>query len=212
MFKDCTISIDTINTIIPNQVIQDYLGYQSIDSVKKNQFRTILAPNRYLPFYNTYLPLYKDCSSSQLKPAQPAQPAKQANSMSSSKSDSSSSSSSNQHKTYSPTQSMANPGMNYWVRSASPTQSTRRNAAGRGLFSGLQDTKHYNVDSGWAGRQVVEDGANSQSWPVLGWWAGYVCLFFSCSFFLIEESRADALVISGFFLVENKWCEDLNRR
>lgn len=28
--------------------------------------------------------------------------------------------------------------------------------AGRGLFAGLQDTKNYNVESGWAKRSNVE--------------------------------------------------------
>ncbi|OKL58589.1 hypothetical protein UA08_06083 [Talaromyces atroroseus] len=77
---------------------------------------------------------------------------------------------SDSHKNYSPTQSMVNPGMNYWVRSNSPTQSTRRNAAGRGLFSGLQDVKHYNVEGGWAGRQVVDDGQSS--W--FGWLGSFI--------------------------------------
>jgi hypothetical protein len=86
------------------------------------------------------------------------------------------SSSSSQHKNYDPTQSMANPGMNYWVRSNSPTQSTRRNAAGRGLFSGLQDTKHYNVDGGWAGRHVVDEDVHGNNSSLLGWFSGYVPL------------------------------------
>lgn len=85
----------------------------------------------------------------------------------------SSTSTSSQHKNYSPTQSMANPGMNYWVRS-NPTQSTRRNAAGRGLFSGLQDTKHYNVDGGWAGRHVVDEDVHGGNSSLLGWFSGYV--------------------------------------
>ncbi|KAL1993253.1 hypothetical protein VTN49DRAFT_3202 [Thermomyces lanuginosus] len=33
---------------------------------------------------------------------------------------------------------------NYWVRD--PSTPARRNAAGRGLFSGLQDMKRYNVE------------------------------------------------------------------
>lgn len=69
---------------------------------------------------------------------------------------------------------MANPGMNYWVRSNSPTQSTRRNAAGRGLFSGLQDTKHYNVDGGWAGRHVVDEDRHANNGSLFGWFSGYV--------------------------------------
>lgn len=32
----------------------------------------------------------------------------------------------------------------------------QHNTAGRGLFAGLQDTKHYNVDSGWAKRSTAE--------------------------------------------------------
>ncbi|KUL86464.1 hypothetical protein ZTR_08097 [Talaromyces verruculosus] len=85
-------------------------------------------------------------------------------------------SSSSQHKNYDPTQSMANPGMNYWVRSNSPTQSTRRNAAGRGLFSGLQDTKHYNVDGGWAGRHVVDEDRHENNGSLFGWFSGYASL------------------------------------
>ncbi|KAJ5971355.1 uncharacterized protein N7479_001273 [Penicillium vulpinum] len=42
-------------------------------------------------------------------------------------------------------------GADYWVR-ASATQH-RRATAGRGLFAGLQDVKHYNVDHGWARRK-----------------------------------------------------------
>lgn len=64
--------------------------------------------------------------------------------------------------------------MNYWVRSNSPTQSTRRNAAGRGLFSGLQDTKHYNVDGGWAGRHVVDEDRHANNGSLFGWFSGYV--------------------------------------
>jgi hypothetical protein len=40
----------------------------------------------------------------------------------------------------------------YWVRDA--TTNTRRRASGRGMFSGLQDVKHYNVEHGWARRDV----------------------------------------------------------
>ncbi|KAJ5290947.1 hypothetical protein N7478_000198 [Penicillium angulare] len=41
-------------------------------------------------------------------------------------------------------------GADYWVR----TQQEHRHAtAGRGLFAGLQDVKHYNVDQGWARRK-----------------------------------------------------------
>lgn len=74
---------------------------------------------------------------------------------------------------------MVNPGMNYWVRTNSPTQSARRNASGRGLFSGLQDVKHYNVEGGWAGRQVVDDGQSS--W--FGWIGRFVFLF---GFFVLD--------------------------
>ncbi|KAE8552239.1 hypothetical protein EYB25_006133 [Talaromyces marneffei] len=80
-----------------------------------------------------------------------------------------------QQQHHSPTESMANPGINYWVRSTSPTQGTRRHAAGRGLFSGLQDMKHYNVDGGWAGRHVVDEdvhGHNNAS--LLGWLSGFI--------------------------------------
>ncbi|KAJ5766187.1 uncharacterized protein N7511_003803 [Penicillium nucicola] len=44
-------------------------------------------------------------------------------------------------------------GADYWVRSA---QEHRRATAGRGLFAGLQDTKHYNVESGWARRKSTD--------------------------------------------------------
>jgi hypothetical protein len=40
----------------------------------------------------------------------------------------------------------------HWVRDA--TTNTRRRASGRGMFSGLQDVKHYNVEHGWARRDV----------------------------------------------------------
>ncbi|KAJ5999993.1 hypothetical protein N7481_000402 [Penicillium waksmanii] len=42
-------------------------------------------------------------------------------------------------------------GADYWVRN--PDKEHRRSTAGRGLFAGLQDTKHYNVDHGWARRK-----------------------------------------------------------
>ncbi|KAJ5591908.1 uncharacterized protein N7459_002277, partial [Penicillium hispanicum] len=40
-------------------------------------------------------------------------------------------------------------GADYWVRNK---EEHRRATAGRGLFAGLQDVKHYNVDHGWARR------------------------------------------------------------
>ncbi|KAJ5855875.1 uncharacterized protein N7529_009819 [Penicillium soppii] len=42
-------------------------------------------------------------------------------------------------------------GADYWVRKSATEH--RRPTAGRGLFAGLQDTKHYNVESGWARRK-----------------------------------------------------------
>ncbi|OQE91112.1 hypothetical protein PENNAL_c0010G00767 [Penicillium nalgiovense] len=42
-------------------------------------------------------------------------------------------------------------GADYWVRNSA--QEHRRATAGRGLFAGLQDVKHYNVDHGWARRK-----------------------------------------------------------
>ncbi|KAJ5124871.1 uncharacterized protein N7515_008696 [Penicillium bovifimosum] len=45
-------------------------------------------------------------------------------------------------------------GADYWVRSAAEH---RRATAGRGLFSGLQDVKHYNVDHGWARRKSTDE-------------------------------------------------------
>ncbi|CDM33050.1 hypothetical protein DTO013E5_5755 [Penicillium roqueforti] len=41
-------------------------------------------------------------------------------------------------------------GADYWVRNG---QEHRRATGGRGLFAGLQDVKHYNVDHGWARRK-----------------------------------------------------------
>ncbi|EAW15238.1 uncharacterized protein ACLA_059000 [Aspergillus clavatus NRRL 1] len=41
-------------------------------------------------------------------------------------------------------------GADLWVRSGAER---RRPTAGRGLFAGLQDVKHYNVDHGWAKRK-----------------------------------------------------------
>ncbi|KKK23715.1 hypothetical protein AOCH_006791, partial [Aspergillus ochraceoroseus] len=38
-------------------------------------------------------------------------------------------------------------GADLWVRSG--TKPHRHPTAGRGLFAGLQDVKHYNVESGW---------------------------------------------------------------
>ncbi|KAL1965779.1 hypothetical protein VTN77DRAFT_5100 [Rasamsonia byssochlamydoides] len=43
-------------------------------------------------------------------------------------------------------------GSNRWIRD--PASQKRRSASGRGMFSGLQDVKHYNVDHGWAKRDV----------------------------------------------------------
>lgn len=40
-------------------------------------------------------------------------------------------------------------GADLWVRSGTER---RHPTAGRGLFAGLQDVKHYNVDHGWAKR------------------------------------------------------------
>ncbi|KAF7128691.1 hypothetical protein CNMCM5793_003542 [Aspergillus hiratsukae] len=40
-------------------------------------------------------------------------------------------------------------GADLWVRSGA---GGRHPTAGRGLFAGLQDVKHYNVDHGWAKR------------------------------------------------------------
>lgn len=74
---------------------------------------------------------------------------------------------------------MVNPTANHWVRQTPANHGTRRNAAGRGLFSGLQDVKHYNVEEGWAQRQVVDapeqkkgaaaGGAGGGFWA---WWFG----------------------------------------
>ncbi|OQE26641.1 hypothetical protein PENSTE_c005G07041 [Penicillium steckii] len=45
-------------------------------------------------------------------------------------------------------------GADYWVRN---TQERRHSTAGRGLFAGLQDVKHYNVDHGWARRKSSDN-------------------------------------------------------
>ncbi|PTU23956.1 hypothetical protein P175DRAFT_0429765 [Aspergillus ochraceoroseus IBT 24754] len=45
-------------------------------------------------------------------------------------------------------------GADLWVRSG--TKPHRHPTAGRGLFAGLQDVKHYNVESGWAKRNPNE--------------------------------------------------------
>ncbi|KAJ5118094.1 hypothetical protein N7448_004259 [Penicillium atrosanguineum] len=52
-------------------------------------------------------------------------------------------------------------GADYWVRN--PEDEHRRPTAGRGLFAGLQDTKHYNVESGWARRK-----SSTESTGILG--------------------------------------------
>ncbi|KAJ5232825.1 hypothetical protein N7468_005781 [Penicillium chermesinum] len=41
-------------------------------------------------------------------------------------------------------------GSDYWVRNQ---KEHRHSTAGRGLFAGLQDVKHYNVENGWARRK-----------------------------------------------------------
>ncbi|KAH8692134.1 hypothetical protein BGW36DRAFT_261804, partial [Talaromyces proteolyticus] len=80
---------------------------------------------------------------------------------------------SNSQNTHSPVESMLNPTINHWVRPTSTNQGIRRNAAGRGLFSGLQDVKHYNVEGGWAHRQVVEEQKREQGQSGFwGWWFG----------------------------------------
>ncbi|RDK44350.1 hypothetical protein M752DRAFT_274711 [Aspergillus phoenicis ATCC 13157] len=43
-------------------------------------------------------------------------------------------------------------GADLWVKNPPKHHPT----AGRGLFAGLQDTKNYNVESGWAKRSNVE--------------------------------------------------------
>lgn len=55
---------------------------------------------------------------------------------------------------------------NYWVRD--PSTPARRNAAGRGLFSALQDMKRYNVERGWAKRHY-EDESQGTSGGILSW-------------------------------------------
>ncbi|OJJ63068.1 hypothetical protein ASPSYDRAFT_86712 [Aspergillus sydowii CBS 593.65] len=52
-------------------------------------------------------------------------------------------------------------GADLWVRKS--TAPTRHPTAGRGLFAGLQDTKSYNVDSGWAKR------SHDESAGLFGW-------------------------------------------
>ncbi|OJJ98258.1 hypothetical protein ASPACDRAFT_44765 [Aspergillus aculeatus ATCC 16872] len=43
-------------------------------------------------------------------------------------------------------------GADLWVKDRPKHHAT----AGRGLFAGLQDTKRYNVDSGWAKRSTAD--------------------------------------------------------
>ncbi|BCS03677.1 uncharacterized protein AKAW2_70555S [Aspergillus luchuensis] len=43
-------------------------------------------------------------------------------------------------------------GADLWVKNRPKHHPT----AGRGLFAGLQDTKNYNVESGWAKRSTAE--------------------------------------------------------
>ncbi|KAL2818106.1 hypothetical protein BJX63DRAFT_429426 [Aspergillus granulosus] len=47
-------------------------------------------------------------------------------------------------------------GSDLWVRKG--TTPSRHPTAGRGLFAGLQDQKHYQVDSGWAKRDNEAPG------------------------------------------------------
>ncbi|KAL2862009.1 hypothetical protein BJX68DRAFT_223643 [Aspergillus pseudodeflectus] len=47
-------------------------------------------------------------------------------------------------------------GSDLWVRKG--TVEKRHPTAGRGLFAGLQDQKHYHVDSGWAKRDYEAPG------------------------------------------------------
>lgn len=54
---------------------------------------------------------------------------------------------------------------NYWVRD--PSTPARRNAAGRGLFSGLQDMKRYNVERGWAKRHYEDESQSNGG--ILSW-------------------------------------------
>ncbi|KAL4803026.1 hypothetical protein BDV18DRAFT_146127 [Aspergillus unguis] len=53
-------------------------------------------------------------------------------------------------------------GADLWIRQG--TNPHRAPTAGRGLFAGLQDTKNYNVDSGWAKRSSGEEGLGSWLW------------------------------------------------
>ncbi|RLM00689.1 hypothetical protein CFD26_104989 [Aspergillus turcosus] len=50
-------------------------------------------------------------------------------------------------------------GADLWVRSGADR---RHPTAGRGLFAGLQDVKHYNVDHGWAKRSEGQSQGQSQ--------------------------------------------------
>ncbi|CAG8009760.1 unnamed protein product [Penicillium olsonii] len=59
-------------------------------------------------------------------------------------------------------------GADYWVRK--PEAEQRRPTLGRGLFAGLQDTKHYNVESGWARRKSTD----SQPGILGSLWSRYV--------------------------------------
>ncbi|KAF7591490.1 hypothetical protein BBP40_001479 [Aspergillus hancockii] len=45
-------------------------------------------------------------------------------------------------------------GADMWVKNQTPGRQATR---GRGLFAGLQDVKHYNVDQGWAKRTASDE-------------------------------------------------------
>ncbi|KAB8266212.1 hypothetical protein BDV32DRAFT_143935 [Aspergillus pseudonomiae] len=45
-------------------------------------------------------------------------------------------------------------GADLWVKNQAQA---RQATAGRGLFAGLQDVKHYNVENGWAKRSAANE-------------------------------------------------------
>jgi hypothetical protein len=64
--------------------------------------------------------------------------------------------------------------------------STQRATAGRGLFAGLQDTKHYNVESGWARRKSTD----SQTGFLGSIWGRYVFTLFPYSLIFTDSFQA----------------------
>ncbi|ODM21483.1 hypothetical protein SI65_02327 [Aspergillus cristatus] len=62
-------------------------------------------------------------------------------------------------------------GSDLWIRDSQAQ--TRRPTSGRGLFAGLQDVKHYNVESGWAKRSVRDENPGILGFLGRWVWGGY---------------------------------------